>query len=89
MNNFSFILNEGYTKIEKQFHQLSKDILEITQIISSLNDKKIDTQKRNDLRDCNISLNKNTVKLKENFKEFYSSLSKCLNDFVRIEIYLV
>ena len=92
MKIFAHILNEGYTKIQKQFHQLSKDVGEITQIISSststLIDTKIDSHMRHDLRQYNIcvSLNKNTVKLKENFKEFYSNLSKSLNELVRVDI---
>ena len=92
MKIFAHILNEGYTKIQKQFNQLSKDVGEITQIISSssstLIDTKIDSHMRNDLRQYNIcvSLNKNTVKLKENFKEFYSNLSKSLNELVRVDI---
>ena len=94
MKIFAHILNEGYTKIQKQFHQLSKDVGEITQIISSstststLIDTKIDSHMRYDLRQYNIcvSLNKNTVKLKENFKEFYSNLSKSLNELVRVDI---
>lgn len=90
MKIFAHILNEGYTKIQKQFNQLSKDVGEITQIISSstLIDTKIDSHMRYDLRQYNIcvSLNKNTVKLKENFKEFYSNLSKSLNEMVRVDI---
>jgi hypothetical protein len=90
MKIFAHILNEGYTKIQKQFHQLYKDVGEITQIISSstLIDTKIDSHMRHDLRQYNIcvSLNKNTVKLKENFKEFYSNLSKSLNELVRVDI---
>jgi len=79
------ILNDGYTKIQKRIYQLSKDVEDITQIISSSNNT---TQIRYDLGHYNlcVSLNKNTVKLKENFKEFYSSLSKSLNELVRVDI---